>query len=100
MLKQRHIHLVNEETGERKPIQGCKRKDYPKLCKADYPRTSWLVDKPLGNKKGRQVRFPPTADPRDNLCGGMPQRRGGPHAHLLVSRAEALVRKVRNAHSM
>ena len=47
MLKQHHIHLVNEETGEREPIQGCKRKDNPKLCKADYPRTSWLGDKPV-----------------------------------------------------
>ena len=38
---------MNEETGEREPIQGCKRKDNPKLCKADYPRTTWLVEKSL-----------------------------------------------------
>jgi hypothetical protein len=40
--KQHHVHLLNEETGEREPLTACRRKDNPKLCKADYPRTKWL----------------------------------------------------------
>ena len=47
MLKQHHVHLLNEETQEREPLQGCRRKDNPKLCKANFPRTQWLIEKPV-----------------------------------------------------
>ena len=38
-LKQHHVHILNEETGEREPLTHCRRADNPKLCKADFPRT-------------------------------------------------------------
>ena len=30
--------------GERVPLTHCRRKDSPKLCKADFPRTLWLIE--------------------------------------------------------
>ncbi len=42
--KQHHIHLPNEQ-GVRVPLGHCRRKDNPKLCKSDYPRTAWLIDR-------------------------------------------------------
>ena len=42
--KQHHVHIYNDETKEKEPLQACRRKDNPKLCKADFPRTSWLID--------------------------------------------------------
>jgi len=43
-LKQHHVHLPDAETGERQPLTHCRRPDNPKACKADFPRTEWLVD--------------------------------------------------------
>ena len=37
--KQHHVHIYNDETEEKEPLQACRRKDNPKLCKADFPRT-------------------------------------------------------------
>jgi len=45
MHKQHHIHLLNEETGLPEPLPGCRRKDKPKECKSDFPRTRWLTEK-------------------------------------------------------
>jgi len=45
MHKQHHIHLRNEESGEREPLPGCRRKDKPAACKADFPRTKWIISK-------------------------------------------------------
>lgn len=42
--KQHHVHIWDEEAGERIPLTHCRRKDNPKLCKSDFPRTLWLVD--------------------------------------------------------
>ena len=42
--KQHHVHVYNPETGEREPLQACRRKDKPALCKADFPRTGWIID--------------------------------------------------------
>ena len=38
-LKQHHVRILNQETGEREPLTHCRRADNPKLCKADFPRT-------------------------------------------------------------
>ena len=46
-LKQHHVHMINEKTSEREPLAACRRKDNPKVCKADFPRLSWLVDMPV-----------------------------------------------------
>ena len=43
--KQHHVHPVNENTGEREPLQACRRKDKPKACKANFPRTKWIIEK-------------------------------------------------------
>jgi len=42
---EQHVHLYNEETKSRVPFTHCQRKDNPKLCKADFPRTRWLIDR-------------------------------------------------------
>ena len=42
--KQHHVHILNEETGERIPLTHCRKKDNPALCKSDFPRTLWLID--------------------------------------------------------
>ena len=44
--RQHHIHIPNEK-GERVPLTHCRRKDNPQECKADFPRTKWLIDKPV-----------------------------------------------------
>ena len=44
MYKQHHVHIYNEETGEREPLTACRQKDNPKLCKLDFPRTQWMTD--------------------------------------------------------
>ena len=43
--KQHHVHIYNEETKSRVPLTHCQRKDNPKLCKGDFPRTRWLIDR-------------------------------------------------------
>ena len=45
LRKQHHVHILNTETGVREPLTACRRKDNPKVCKADFPRTMWLIDK-------------------------------------------------------
>ena len=35
-LKQHHVHILNEKTGEREPLTRCRRADNPKLCQADF----------------------------------------------------------------
>ena len=42
--KQHHVHTLNAE-GERVPLTHCRRSDNPKLCKAEFPRTKWLIDR-------------------------------------------------------
>lgn len=43
IMKQHHVHMLNPETNEREPLMACRRKDNPKLCKSDVPRSRWLV---------------------------------------------------------
>ena len=66
-MKQHHVHIYNEETGQREPLQACRRKDRPDKCKADFPRDQWLIDRavvlcpallrqmemPLGGKRNK-----------------------------------------------
>ena len=42
--KQHHVHKLDSVTGEKRPLSGCRRKDKPDLCKADFPRTTWLTE--------------------------------------------------------
>ena len=50
--KQHHVHIYNAETKERMPLMHCRRKDNPKLCKADFPRTRWLCQQAVVLCKG------------------------------------------------
>ena len=43
MMKQHHGHLRNPDTNIRELLGACKRKDNPKLRKADFPIMNWLV---------------------------------------------------------
>ena len=66
-MKQHHVHIYNEETGQREPLQACRRKDRPDKCKAEFPRDQWLIDRavvlcpnllrlmdmPLGGKRNK-----------------------------------------------
>ena len=45
LRKQHHVHILNPETGTREPVTACRRKDNPKLCKGDFRRTLWLIEK-------------------------------------------------------
>ena len=45
MQKQHHVHLRNENTGEREPLGACRRQGNPKLCKSNFPRPLWLIDR-------------------------------------------------------
>ena len=47
-----HVHILNEETKERMLVMHCRRKDNPKLCKSDLPRTRWLCEKAMVLCKG------------------------------------------------
>ena len=43
-----HIHPVcDEDTGERQPLQSCRRKDKPKECKAGFPLENEITPVPL-----------------------------------------------------
>ena len=46
-LKQHHVHMINERTGEKEPLAACRRKDNPKACKSEFPRNSWLSENPI-----------------------------------------------------
>ena len=45
-LKDNHVH-TKTQTGGRVPLTHCRRADNPKLCKADFPRTLWLIRQPV-----------------------------------------------------
>ena len=44
--RQHHIHIMTED-GTRVPLAHCKRLDNPDLCKSDFPRTKWLIERPV-----------------------------------------------------
>ena len=52
--KQNHVHLKNEETGERVPLPACRWKDNPKLCKAEFPRASQIIGRAIVVCPGRR----------------------------------------------
>ena len=73
--KQNHVHLKNEETGERVPLPACRRKDNPKLCKADFPRTAQIIDRAI-------VVCPGRADALDMPKAGRRNRTGSLHGPM------------------
>ena len=64
-----HIHILNETTGERMPLTHCRRVDNPKLCKGDFPRTKWLIDRAVVLCHGLLRRMDmPASGRRNKLC--------------------------------
>ena len=45
LRRQNHVHIYNPVTNQKEPLTACRRKDDPKKCKAEFPRTSWLIQK-------------------------------------------------------
>ena len=70
-MKQNHVHTLNAK-GERVPLTHCRRSDDPKKCKADFPRTLWMIDQPVVLCQGllRRMRLP---------CGGRRSKLGALH---------------------
>ena len=69
------MHLKDEETGDRVPLPACRRKDNPKLCKADFPRTSQIIDTAI-------VVCPGQADAMDMPKAGRRNRTGSLHGPM------------------
>ena len=67
-MKQYHVHTLNSK-GERVPLTHCRRSDNPKLCKGDFPRTMWLIDKAVLLCQGLMKRM-------HMPCGGRRNRLG------------------------
>ena len=55
-MKQHHVHTLNSK-GERVPLTHCRRADNPNKCRADFPRTQWLIDKGVVLCKGIMHRM-------------------------------------------
>ena len=71
LQKQYHVHVFNEETRQREPLQACRRKDKPSLCKGDFPR-QWIIEKAVVLGKALCRRF-------DTACTGRKSKLGGLH---------------------
>ena len=69
--KQHHVHVYNEETGLREPLQACRRKDKPELCKAEFPRTSWLVETAVVLCQGLLHKYGMAAGGRRSKLGSL-----------------------------
>lgn len=69
-LKQNHVHVPNAK-GERVPLAHCRRADNPKLCKGDFPRKKWLIEKPAVLCPGLLRRMEMPASGRRNFIGGL-----------------------------
>lgn len=44
-MKQNHVHKWSAKKQRFEPLDHCKRTDKPHLCKSDFPRTTWMIDK-------------------------------------------------------
>ena len=67
-MKQHHVHPMGDN-GERKLLEHCKRKDKPKECKSDFPRTKQLVEKAVVVCRGLAARFGMAISGRRNRLG-------------------------------
>ena len=69
VLKQHHVHLPDEATGERKPQSGCYKADNPQVCKHGYPKTSEISDESAVMCPCRLSAMDlPTSGRRNALC--------------------------------
>lgn len=89
-MKQYRARIANPAAGEREPLAACRRKDNPKLRKADVPRMRWLTEKAVVLCRGllRKMGLPLTG--RRNRLGSLhgPMNHesiNGTHPALLVA---------------
>ena len=81
LRKQHHVHKYKAETKQYEPLTGCRRKDKPGLCKADFPRDRWLT-------ASSHVLCPCTLAEFDMPNGGRKNRLGslhGPYSHAWLN---------------
>ena len=71
LRKQHHVHVFNEETQRREPLQACRRKDDPTSCKSNFPRTSWLIDRAVVLCRGLIQKLGMTLTGRQSMLGAM-----------------------------
>ena len=69
-MKQHHVHTLNDK-GERVPLTHCKRPDNPKLCKAGFPRTARLIEKPVILCPGLLRKMDMPSSGRRNMIGAL-----------------------------
>ena len=70
-LKQHHVHTINVKTGQREPLTHCRRKDNPKLCKSDFPRTLWLIQEAVVLCRGLLRRMGMACQGRRSKLGSL-----------------------------
>ena len=67
-MKQHHVHTFNSK-GERVPLTHCRRADNPNKCRADFPRTHWLIKKGVVLCKGIMQRMGMSLGGKKNKLG-------------------------------
>ena len=71
LRKQHHVHILNPEKNVKEPLTACRRKDNPKLCKGDFPRSTWLIDKAVVLCQGLIRKFNMTLTGRRSKLGAL-----------------------------
>ena len=51
-MRQNHVHVWNDKKKCKMPLTHCQCSDDSSKCKAGFPRTAWLIDKPVVLCKG------------------------------------------------
>ena len=81
LRKQHHVHKRDSVTGDMKPLTGCRRKDKPALCKADFPRTTWITQSAHVLCPCTLTAFGMPQSGRKNRIGAM----HGPYGHVWLN---------------
>ena len=69
-MKNHHVHTLNSK-GERVPLTHCRRADDPTKCKGDFPRTRWLIDRPVVLCQGLLHQMGLASSGRRNRLGSL-----------------------------
>ena len=63
--------MYNSNTDSRDPLQACRRKDKPAECKAEFPRTTWLIEQAAVLCKGLLNKLKMANGGRRNKLGSL-----------------------------
>ena len=69
-MKQNHVHTLNAK-GERMPLTHCRRPDDPTKCKADFPRTKWIISDAVVLCRGLMAKMGMACGGRRNRIGSL-----------------------------